>query len=140
MVTLFYRAPELLLGAREYSTPVDAWSLGCILGELLTRDVFFRPRGTAGERDGEIAQLDAITKVLGPINEQTWPGCSKLPGLQAMQFSRPGAGLRSVLPAPGVGFDASQRLSDAGLRLLAGLLAYDPSARLSASEALNHEW
>ena len=35
VVTLWYRAPELLLGARQYGAAVDAWSLGCVLGELL---------------------------------------------------------------------------------------------------------
>jgi serine/threonine protein kinase len=34
IVTLWYRAPEVLLGATHYSTPVDMWSVGCILGEL----------------------------------------------------------------------------------------------------------
>ena len=37
VVTLWYRAPELLLGARRYGAAVDAWSLGCVLGELLPR-------------------------------------------------------------------------------------------------------
>jgi len=36
VVTLWYRAPELLLGQRKYSTPVDVWSCGCIMAELLT--------------------------------------------------------------------------------------------------------
>ncbi len=36
VVTLLYRAPEILLGARYYHTPVDMWSLGCIMAELAT--------------------------------------------------------------------------------------------------------
>ncbi|GBM57230.1 Cyclin-dependent kinase 11B [Araneus ventricosus] len=41
VVTLWYRAPELLLGAKQYSTPIDMWSVGCIFGELLTMKPLF---------------------------------------------------------------------------------------------------
>jgi serine/threonine protein kinase len=41
VVTLWYRAPEILLGALEYSTPVDIWSLGCIFVELITKKALF---------------------------------------------------------------------------------------------------
>jgi cyclin-dependent kinase 2 len=36
VVTLLYRAPEILMGARYYHTPVDMWSLGCIMAELVS--------------------------------------------------------------------------------------------------------
>jgi len=36
VVTLWYRAPEVLLGAKEYSLGVDSWSIGCIFFELMT--------------------------------------------------------------------------------------------------------
>ncbi len=35
VVTLWYRAPELLLGSRTYSTPIDMWSVGCIFAEMI---------------------------------------------------------------------------------------------------------
>mmetsp|Transcript_3444 Transcript_3444/g.6801 ORF Transcript_3444/g.6801 Transcript_3444/m.6801 type:complete len:216 (-) Transcript_3444:686-1333(-) len=41
VVTLWYRAPEVLLGARQYSTPIDIWSVGCIFAELVTRKPLF---------------------------------------------------------------------------------------------------
>ena len=41
IVTLWYRAPELLLGEKEYGTAVDMWSIGCIFAELITRKPFF---------------------------------------------------------------------------------------------------
>ncbi len=41
VVTLWYRAPELLLGATEYSTPVDLWSVGCIFAEIVSKRVLF---------------------------------------------------------------------------------------------------
>jgi cell division cycle 2-like len=143
VVTLYYRAPELLLGSPTYSTPIDAWSLGCVMGELLAGKgkILFEARaGRGGPAAGELAQLAAITKILGPIDEASWPGCSSLPGLQAMQYTTPGSGLRSLFPAPGGGADASTRLSDAGLDLLSGLLHYDPSRRLTAAQVLTHPW
>jgi serine/threonine protein kinase len=41
VVTLWYRAPEILLGSEHYSTPVDAWSIGCIFAEMLNREPLF---------------------------------------------------------------------------------------------------
>ena len=40
VLTLWYRAPEILLGQKEYSTPVDIWSIGCIFFELAHRSIF----------------------------------------------------------------------------------------------------
>lgn len=41
VVTLWYRAPEILLGAKEYSTPIDIWSIGCIFAEMAQRRALF---------------------------------------------------------------------------------------------------
>jgi cyclin-dependent kinase 2 len=41
VVTLWYRAPEILLGARQYSTPVDVWSVGCIFAEMVNQKPLF---------------------------------------------------------------------------------------------------
>lgn len=61
VVTLYYRAPELLLGAQTYSTAIDMWSVGCIFGEILTKKPMFP--GT-----GEIDELDKIFKVSGRVS------------------------------------------------------------------------
>ena len=58
VVTLWYRAPELLLAIKEYSTPIDVWSIGCIFGEFLTMNPVF-----PGE--SEIDELNRIFKLLG---------------------------------------------------------------------------
>ena len=58
VVTLWYRAPELLLGIKEYSTHIDAWSVGCIFGELLQMKPLF-----TGKSDPD--QLQLIYKLLG---------------------------------------------------------------------------
>jgi serine/threonine protein kinase len=41
VVTLWYRAPEILLGSKTYSTPVDIWSVGCIFAEMLNQKPLF---------------------------------------------------------------------------------------------------
>lgn len=66
VVTRFYRAPELLFGARAYGPAVDIWAVGCIIAELLLR-VPFLP----GESD--LDQLTKIFTTLGSPNEETWP-------------------------------------------------------------------
>jgi serine/threonine protein kinase len=55
VVTLWYRAPEILLGSLEYSTPIDIWSLGCIFAELVTKNTLF-------SGNSEIEQLFKIFK------------------------------------------------------------------------------
>ncbi|EFN50514.1 hypothetical protein CHLNCDRAFT_29032, partial [Chlorella variabilis] len=75
VVTLLYRAPEILLGAALYSQPVDVWSLGCVMAELATGEPLFRG-------DSEIGQLLAIFQVLGTPGEADWPGVSALPDWQ----------------------------------------------------------
>ncbi|XP_022151959.1 cyclin-dependent kinase G-2-like isoform X2 [Momordica charantia] len=75
VVTLWYRAPELLLGARQYSTAIDMWSLGCIMAELLSKQPLFNGKT-------EVDQLDKIFRTLGTPNETIWPGFSKLPGVR----------------------------------------------------------
>ncbi|XP_062157483.1 cyclin-dependent kinase G-2 isoform X2 [Alnus glutinosa] len=75
VVTLWYRAPELLLGAKQYSTAIDMWSLGCIMAELLSKEPLFNGKT-------EFDQLDKIFRILGTPNEAIWPGFSKLPGVK----------------------------------------------------------
>ena len=41
VVTRWYRAPEIMLGCRNYGTPIDVWGVGCIFGQLLCGEVLF---------------------------------------------------------------------------------------------------
>lgn len=69
VVTIWYRAPELLLGATEYSIAVDMWSVGCIFFEICKmRPLFY---GTQ-----EIEIINKIFKELGTPNDDIWPGYS----------------------------------------------------------------
>ena len=65
VVTLWYRAPEVLLGT-SYATPVDIWSCGCILAELFTRKPLFPGKH-------ETDQLSGIFSVLGTPALTEWP-------------------------------------------------------------------
>lgn len=71
MVTLWYRAPELLLGASEYSTPVDMWSVGCIFYEIVSKRPLF-------DGDSDSDQIRKIFRKMGTPNEDVWPGVTQL--------------------------------------------------------------
>ncbi|KAI9621414.1 hypothetical protein H4Q26_015713 [Puccinia striiformis f. sp. tritici PST-130] len=72
VVTLWYRAPELLLGAESYTTAIDLWSIGCIFAELILREPIFPGAG-------EIDQIGKIFKLLGRPTDEIWPGFKSLP-------------------------------------------------------------
>ncbi|GAB4840576.1 hypothetical protein Ancab_021345 [Ancistrocladus abbreviatus] len=131
VVTLWYRAPELLLGAKQYSTAIDMWSLGCIMAELLSKEPLFNGKT-------EFDQLDKIFRILGTPNETIWTGFSKLPGVKVNFVKHQYNQLRKKFPA--TSFTGSPVLSDAGFDLLNRLLTYDPEKRITAEAALKHEW
>ncbi|KAL6957948.1 cyclin-dependent kinase [Sarracenia purpurea var. burkii] len=131
VVTLWYRAPELLLGAKKYSTAIDMWSLGCIMAEMLSKAPLFNGKT-------EFDQLDKIFRILGTPNETIWPGFSKLPGVKVNFVKHQYNLLRRKFPA--TSFTGSPVLSDAGFDLLNKLLTYDPEKRITAEDALKHEW
>ncbi|KAJ3696894.1 hypothetical protein LUZ61_000599 [Rhynchospora tenuis] len=131
VVTLWYRAPELLLGAKEYSTAIDMWSVGCIMAELLAKEPLFN-----GQKETE--QIDKIFKTLGTPNEKIWPGYKNLPGSKVVYTKQPYNRLREKFPP--TSFSGRPTLSEAGFDLLNKLLTYDPERRISAEEALSHPW
>lgn len=131
VVTLWYRAPELLLGAKQYSTAIDMWSLGCIMAELLSKQPLFNGKT-------EFDQIDKIFRMLGTPNETIWPGFSKLPGVKVNFVKHQYNLLRRKFPA--TSFTGSPVLSDAGFDLLNKFLTYDPEKRITADAALDHEW
>ncbi|KAJ7049959.1 Pkinase-domain-containing protein [Mycena amicta] len=72
VVTLWYRAPEVLLGSRHYATGIDIWAVGCIYVEMAMNGQ------TLFEGDSEIDQIFKIFKILGTPNEACWPGVQNL--------------------------------------------------------------
>ncbi|KAJ3144886.1 hypothetical protein HDU89_007689 [Geranomyces variabilis] len=151
--TRWYRAPEIILRSTSYSSPIDMWAVGCIFAELLTLRPLF-PGNT------EMDQLFKIVEVLGtpelghlgsghesgqskagsgdlPRHRDhitaggTWPEGLRLAGAMKFRFPQvPPRPLAQVIP----------NAADGPLQLLAGMLRYDPNARPTAQEALQHPW
>ncbi|KAG9314505.1 Pkinase-domain-containing protein [Chiua virens] len=124
VVTLWYRAPEILLGATKYSTAIDMWSVGCIFAELLLKEPVFQAQG-------EIELLSMIFKLLGPPTSSSWPEYSSLPLAKTI-----------TLPAPHTHQfrQRFQYMTTSGIDLLMSLLTYDPTQRITAEEALLHPY
>ncbi|XP_061545668.1 cyclin-dependent kinase 1 [Phyllopteryx taeniolatus] len=123
VVTLWYRAPEVLLGSPRYSTPVDVWSTGTIFAELATKKPLF-------QGDSEIDQLFRIFRTLGTPDNVVWPDVESLPDY------------KSTFPKwkPGNLSSMVKNLDKNGLDLLAKMLAYNPAKRISAREAMTHPY
>ncbi|XP_019613562.1 PREDICTED: cyclin-dependent kinase 2-like [Branchiostoma belcheri] len=121
VVTLWYRAPEILLGSKFYSTPVDVWSIGCIFAEMITRRALF-------PGDSEIDQLFRVFRTLGTPDETTWPGVSQLPDYKPTFPRWPRQDLSKLFAS----------LEPEGTELFAQMLLYEPNKRISAKAAINH--
>lgn len=123
VITLWYRAPEILLGSKQYSTPVDLWSIGCIFAEMAMQKPLF-------PGDSEIDELFKIFQVLGTPNEATFPGVTSLPEYKDVFPQWRPQDLAEVVPT----------LCPAGIDLLRKLLTYSPAQRISAKAAMQHEY
>lgn len=122
VVTRWYRAPELLLGSRAYSTAVDMWSVGCIFAELMLRTPYL-----PGESDA--AQLTTIFRALGTPSQTDWPGHQSLPDYTPFE-TFPKQNLALLFTAA----------STESLDFLALCLRYDPLRRLRSTECLQHAY
>jgi len=120
VVTLWYRAPEVLLGT-TYATPVDMWSVGCIFAELFTRKPLF-----PGQY--EVDQLAKIFEMLGTPSEAEWPDESAVLRNNFV-YARP----RSVV-------DIVPEIDPLAKDLIEGMLRFDPKKRITAHEALAHPY
>lgn len=128
VVTLWYRAPELLLGATTYGPELDMWSVGCIFAEFILREPLFC--GTS-----EDTQIKKIFCTLGVPNDDVWPGFSALPLTARVLASLKGRKMPAVVP---IVDRLRKSLTQAGFDLLLSMLEYDPAKRISAKEALEH--
>jgi len=70
IVTLWYRAPKVLFGTKQYAIAIEMWSLGCIMAELLLKEPLF-------SRQSRLDQINKICKVLGTPNKKIWPNFIK---------------------------------------------------------------
>jgi cyclin-dependent kinase len=129
VVTLWYRAPDVLLGSNHYGTPVDVWSVGCIMAEMITGKPLFPGRT---EQD----QMIRIVKGIGYPSPHVAGQMMSLPhwdnlmkGLGPQDRGLPWDELVPRLKGDSIACD-----------LLSKLLAWDPNGRLSAQQAMEHSW
>ncbi|PSS31830.1 Serine/threonine-protein kinase [Actinidia chinensis var. chinensis] len=123
VVTLWYRAPELLLGATEYGVAIDLWSAGCILAELFVGKPIMPGRT-------EVEQMHKIFKLCGSPSEEYWKK-SKLPHATSFKPQQPYG--RCVL-------ETFKDFPSSALALIDVLLAIEPEQRGTAASALNSEF
>eukprot|EP00418_Pyrodinium_bahamense_P047224 CAMPEP_0179174714 /NCGR_PEP_ID=MMETSP0796-20121207/86267_1 /TAXON_ID=73915 /ORGANISM="Pyrodinium bahamense, Strain pbaha01" /LENGTH=303 /DNA_ID=CAMNT_0020878023 /DNA_START=104 /DNA_END=1016 /DNA_ORIENTATION=+ len=112
VVTVWYRAPEILLGSALYSVPVDLWSVGCVFGEMATGTPLF-----AGD-----SEIDTIFK-----------GLSDLPEFKPTFPKWAAKGWENIR-------NTKAQVGPEGIDLLERLMTYDPKKRLSARRALQHAY
>ncbi|KFH70094.1 CMGC/CDK/CRK7 protein kinase [Podila verticillata NRRL 6337] len=124
VITLWYRPPELLLGATAYGPAVDMWSAGCIMVELFTRKPIFQGHN-------EIMQLDNIWKTMGTPRKETWPDVEQLPWYELIKH------LNSESRTSKFREMFEKYMSPAALDLAEALLSLDPKRRPTAAEALS---
>jgi serine/threonine protein kinase len=126
VVTLWYRAPEVLLGSKVYSTGIDMWSVGCIFYELAHKRPLFYG-------DSEIGQIFKIFKTLGTPCEDTWQGFKDLP---QMKMSFPKWRVENSAKIKSMCRNFDENATD----LLISLVHMEPSKRISAKQALQHPY
>lgn len=137
VVTIWYRAPELLLGAKHYTSAVDMWAVGCIFAELLTLKPLFQGQEVKGPPNPfQLDQLDKIFRVLGHPTQEKWPMLVNHPHwqsdqqhIQSHKYDNPA--LYSV-----VHLSPKNPACD----LLSKMLEYDPHKRITAAQALEHDY
>ncbi|XP_067632721.1 cyclin-dependent kinase 20 [Eurosta solidaginis] len=123
--TRWYRAPEILWGSQKYGPAVDMWAAGCVFAEMLRGVPLF-----SGCTD--IEQLALVIRTLGSPRLNEWPELTSLPDYYKISFPNAvGVHWDNLLP--------SCTQSD-GINLVSGLVVFNPKNRITASEALNHDY
>lgn len=121
VVTLWYRAPELLLGATDYGVGIDLWSAGCLLAEMFAGHPIMPGRT-------EVEQLHRIFKLCGTPSEEYWRKLKSTKTFRPPQTYKPSL------------FHAFSDFPESSLGLLSKLLALDPAQRGTAASALQDEF
>ncbi|EOB12358.1 Cyclin-dependent kinase C-2 [Nosema bombycis CQ1] len=122
VVTLWYRAPELILGEKNYGTQIDVWSVGCIAAEILLGYPLF-------QGNSEIKMLESIIYICGTINQRTWPSIHEISGLSSFNLPQSPRNLRKVLKS------AYSEIVD----IIDKILVVDPNQRVCLEEVLDQK-
>ncbi|XP_052810422.1 cyclin-dependent kinase 8-like isoform X2 [Mya arenaria] len=138
VVTFWYRAPELLLGARHYTKAIDIWAIGCIFAELLTSEPIFhcRQEDIKTSNPYHHDQLDRIFNVMGFPLEKDWEDIRKMPehGTLMKDFKRSSYGNCNLTK-----YMEKHKIKPDGkaFHLLQKLLTMDPTKRITSEQAMS---
>ena len=137
VVTFWYRAPELLLGARHYTKAIDTWAIGCIFAELLTSEPIFhcRQEDIKTSNPYHHDQLDRIFNVMGFPQEKDWEDIKKMPehGTLVKDFKKSNyvsCNLMKYMEKHKVKPDSK------AFHLLQKMLIMDPTKRITSEQAM----
>jgi cyclin-dependent kinase 8/11 len=141
VVTFWYRAPELLLGARHYTKAIDIWAIGCIFAELLTSEPIFhcRQEDIKTSNPYHHDQLDRIFNVMGFPRESDWEDIRKMPEhpMLLKDFKRTNYTTCSLIKY----MDRHKIKPDSrAFNLLEKLLLMDPTKRITSEHAMQHSY
>nr|CDS28241.1 serine:threonine protein kinase NLK [Hymenolepis microstoma] len=126
VVTQYYRSPELLMETSRYSYAVDMWSVGCTFAELLSRRILFPAQGP-------LEQLELIVNLTGTPNVEDLENCHPEACCFVLSF-------RPRRPNLAFFYSLSPDVSSAAVDLISSMLCFNPKARITAEEALNHSY
>lgn len=137
VVTVWYRAPEILLGLKTYDEKIDVWSAGCIMAEILLGRPLFNGRT-------EIEVINMIFNLVGTPKPEDFREMYRSPlvskGILFIRGSTPPTWRDTFLLPTAAHANAGRSLSSAGVDLLSKMLQPDPTKRISAAEALEHDF
>jgi cyclin-dependent kinase 8/11 len=170
VVTIWYRSPDLLLGARHYTPAIDMWAVGCIFAELLSLRPIFKGEETKMDSKKTVPfqrnQMGKIVEILGMPKREHWKGLGDMPeftqltslvasrggmpgslyGHQSSNTSRSAQDKNSGLDTwyqnciRTANYPPDKSPGQRGFQLLSELFEYDPEQRLTAEQALHHEY
>mmetsp|Transcript_136557 Transcript_136557/g.436224 ORF Transcript_136557/g.436224 Transcript_136557/m.436224 type:complete len:353 (+) Transcript_136557:388-1446(+) len=138
VITVWYRPPELLLGARYYDASVDIWSLGCIFGEMLAGQPLF-PEMSEGKVFLKICER------IGANAEEAWPEeLRKLPQWEKLAPRRDGGdgatASASSTQKSDIYADLTLKSGAVAVDLLRATLQLEPCLRITAAKILSHRY
>lgn len=153
VVTIWYRALELLLGSRHYTPAVDMWAIGCIFAELLSLRPIFKGEEAKIDTKKTVPfqqnQMQRIAEIMGIPTKEKWPHLIHMPEYNQLSTlvpnrSKSGSYLEKWYYGT-INSSQSSQTSNAslgieGFKLLSGLLEYNPERRLTAQQALQHSF
>ncbi|KER30178.1 hypothetical protein T265_03334 [Opisthorchis viverrini] len=142
VVTFWYRAPELLLGARHYTKAIDIWAIGCIFAELLTYEPIFhcRQEDIKTSTPYHKEQLERIFRVMGFPPDDAWVDMKKMPEYSQLMRDSINKKTYGKYALEGYLDEKKFKVEERELALLRRLLTMDPVRRLSAAEAMEDQY